>query len=121
MKGSNQFQNVIKAYLDSRALSDKLFAVSYEKKNKSIEECCQYIISEVRNMGIEGVADDEVYSMAVHYYDEEELEINKSITATVVVNKSIPKSIQYVPKKTAVKKKEVKEVVNTDNVQLNLF
>ena len=39
----SKFNEVIKSYLDKRAKEDPLFAETYKKKNKSIEECCQYI------------------------------------------------------------------------------
>ncbi|MDK7751052.1 Cas9 inhibitor AcrIIA9 family protein, partial [Brevibacterium sp. UMB10442] len=33
-----------------------------------------------------GFEDDEIYSMAVHYYDEDEIEVEKEITCRVAVN-----------------------------------
>ena len=39
---NNQAVQAIKAYLDNRAQSDPLFAQSYAKENKSIEECFDY-------------------------------------------------------------------------------
>lgn len=35
MKGTEQFKQTIKAYLDERAKTDELFAVSYAKENKN--------------------------------------------------------------------------------------
>ncbi len=67
-KGSKSFQDTIKAYLDKRAQEDSLFAQSYAKEGKSIEECCNYIIQEVKKMQVAGLDDDEVYGLAVHYY-----------------------------------------------------
>lgn len=40
----NEFQQVIKAYLDQRAQEDTQFADNYAKKGKSIEKCCNYIL-----------------------------------------------------------------------------
>ena len=39
MNGTDHFKRTIQAYLDSRAAEDKLFAASYHKPNKSIDEC----------------------------------------------------------------------------------
>lgn len=39
----NGVKDAIKAYLDKRAQEDTLFAVSYAKTNKSIDECFDYI------------------------------------------------------------------------------
>lgn len=89
-KELNEFEKTIKAYLDSRASTDELFAKSYEKDGKSIQECCRYIISEVRKSGRQGFADDEIYGMAVHYYDEDDLgTIPSNSNANVVVNHEI--------------------------------
>lgn len=48
MAGQENFAAVIKDYLDQRAKTDKLFAKSYNKKGKSLDECCNYIIGEVQ-------------------------------------------------------------------------
>ena len=70
------FQEVIKQYLDDRAAQDEQFAVTYAKENKSIEECCKYILGEARKLGNEVcMSDEEVYGLAVHYYDEDDIKI----------------------------------------------
>lgn len=83
-KKLNSFEEIIKAYLDKRASEDELFAKAYAKKSKSIERCCLYLISEAQkksfdaNKGkISALPDAEVYGMAVHYYDEDDMEIDK--------------------------------------------
>jgi hypothetical protein len=86
MKASNHFKNTIKAYLDKRAETDVLFSFQYSKPEKSIDDCVTYILNTVQKSGCNGFADDEIYSMAVHYYDEDNIEIGKSINAHVVVN-----------------------------------
>lgn len=69
---SNEFQQVIKAYLDKRAEEDALFAENYAKPNKSIEKCCNYIMQQAKKRGnAVAMTDDEVYGLAVHYYDED--------------------------------------------------
>lgn len=87
MKESNAFKEIIKAYLDKRAADDKLFAKVYAKPNKSLDDCCDFIISEVKKSGRQGFADDEIYSLAVHYYNEEKVEFGKH-QCNVVVNLS---------------------------------
>lgn len=39
MKGTEHFKQAIKAYLDERAKTDELFAVSYAKENKNLDDC----------------------------------------------------------------------------------
>lgn len=73
MKGTETFKKVIKAYLDKRAAEDELFAKDYAKPGKNIDDCCDFIISEVKKSGRQGFDDDEIYGIAVHYYNEEEV------------------------------------------------
>ena len=86
MNGTDQFTRTIAEYLNQRAMTDPLFAPNLMKPNKNIEECITYILSEVQKSGCNGFEDDEIYSMAVHYYDEDDLEVGNSITCNVVVN-----------------------------------
>lgn len=88
-KELNEFEKTIKAYLDKRASEDELFAKSYAKEGKNIKECCDFITSEVQKTGRHGFADDEIFGMAVHYYDEDDLGEIKSTNARVVVNHEI--------------------------------
>ena len=71
MKGTEHFTRTIAEYLNQRAMTDPLFAPNLAKPNKNIEECVTYILNEVQKSGCNGFDDDEIYSMAVHYYDEE--------------------------------------------------
>lgn len=64
------FTEAIKSYLDRRATEDKMFAESYANPKKSIAECCDFIVSEVKRQNRTAMTDDEVYGLAVHYYDE---------------------------------------------------
>lgn len=64
------FAEAIKSYLDRRAAEDPQFAESYANPKKSIAECCDYIVSEIRRQNRTAMTDDEVYGLAVHYYDE---------------------------------------------------
>lgn len=86
MKVSNQFTRTILTYLELRAESDNLFAESFAKENKNIDDCVTYILNEVQKSGCMGFADDEIYSMAVHYYDEDDIEVGKPINGKIVVN-----------------------------------
>ncbi len=74
------FETTIKNYLDNRAREDSLFAETYKKANKSIKECCRYIISRARKLGGTAVAVDDatVYGWAVHYYDEDNIKVEAS-------------------------------------------
>lgn len=75
------FETTIQTYLENRAKTDSLFAETYRKANKSIEECIKYIYSQARKLakgGNEvGVDDATVYGWAVHYYDEDDIKVDK--------------------------------------------
>ncbi len=86
MKVSSPFKDAIQSYLEQRAEYDELFARSYRNPLKNIEDCMTYILNEVQKSGFSGFDDDEVFSMAVHYYDEADIEIGKPIECKVVVN-----------------------------------
>lgn len=77
-KEQNTVRDVIKAYLDKRAKNDELFAQNYAKKNKNIDECLEYVIGEAKKKGnAVYMTDAEVFGLAVHYYDEDDIKINK--------------------------------------------
>lgn len=89
----NEFEKVIKAHLDQRAANDKDFAAKYtpesENKKRNITACCNYIIAEVKKSGRRGFADDEVFGMAVHFYDESIEGPTAAPKCNVVVNHEI--------------------------------
>ena len=69
MKSTAYFTRTILTHLEQRATVDPLFAQSFANISKNIDDCCTYILNEVQKSGCNGFTDDEVYSMAVHYYD----------------------------------------------------
>lgn len=78
MSRQNPLKEAIQSYLDERAKADELFAVAYKKKNKSIDECCTYIMGEAKKRGnAVCMSDEEVFGLAVHYYDEDDIKVNK--------------------------------------------
>ncbi|MDU1889583.1 MAG: PcfK-like family protein [Dysgonomonas sp.] len=86
MKGTDIFKRTIHTYLVKRAANDELFAEKYDNPDKNIDDCCTYILNQVQKSGCNGFADDEIHSMAVHYYDEDNIEIGKLMNAHIVVN-----------------------------------
>ena len=73
-------------YLEQRADEDTLFAKSYRNPAKNIDDCVTYILNYVQKSGCNGFTDGEIYGQAVHYYDENEIEVGKSIQCQVAVN-----------------------------------
>ena len=86
MKGTEHFTRTIAEYLNQRAMTDPLFAPNLLKPNKNIEECITYILNEVQKSGCNGFDDDEIYSMAVHYFDTDNINIGKPLNCHIAVN-----------------------------------
>lgn len=83
-------KDVVKGYLDKRANEDPLFAVSYANPKKNIDECFSYILGEARKRGNSVcMTDEEVFGLAVHYYDEKDIKIN-SVRGSVSVSGGTP-------------------------------
>lgn len=99
------FENAIKEYLDARAKEDVKFAEKYSNEKKSIEECCSFILGEMRKKaksGIYGATDAEVFGLAVHYYDEEDIKVEKKTAAMIEEDKRRKEELR---KRTAEEKK----------------
>lgn len=124
---ATQFEDTIKNYLDGRAKEDSLFAETYKKENKSIEECCKYIMQQAQKMYNKrvngGIAIDRktVYGWAVHYYDEDDIKLEGKLERVEV---AAPSTIQNpiskekpVQKKTKERKqsRNGKRYLNQDN------
>lgn len=89
MKATEHFKQTIKAYLDERAKNDELFAVSYAKENKNMDDCVTFILNQVKRSKCMGLTDEEVYSLAVHFFDEDDIKIGNSIACNVIVNHTV--------------------------------
>ena len=113
---SKSFRDAIKNYLDQFAKENNLFAEKYKNQKKSVEECCTFIIQEVQKMQVNGLSDDEVYYLARHYYEEENLKV-KPLPAglKVVVNQHIELSEE---EKQAAHQKALEDYTNAERKKL---
>ena len=88
------FINEIKAHLEKVAEQDEGFGAKFrakcEAEENSIEKCCGYIVAEVQKNYTNGksavLTNDEVFGMAMHYYDEN-LQNVQTARCLVVVTK----------------------------------
>lgn len=97
-KASCPFEEALKKHLDEVAEKDATFRVAYEKSNKSLKECANYIIGEARKKADKGVfvlSDEETFGMAIHYYDEDDIKVE----AKDAVNVKVAVSDEPQPKK----------------------
>lgn len=89
MKTTDHFKTVVEVYLTQRAEYDELFAMSFNNPDKNMNDCITYILNSVQKSDCNGFTDDEVFSMAMHYYDETDIEIGKPTDCKVVVNHTV--------------------------------
>ena len=131
-----EFKDTIQKYLQERAVEDPLFAPKFTNPSKSIDECCRYIMGEARKRGTSVVMSDaEVFGMAVHYYDEENIKIEK-VSAGCFVSSSHKVELSEEEKNAAreaaikrlteeqyrsLKKKPAKKKVDESVQQMSLF
>lgn len=101
MKGTDSFKKVIEAHLQEMAAADQQFAAKLQNKKNNIDGCITYILNTVKKSGCNAFADEEIFGMAVHYYDEENVEAGKPVNCNVVVNR--------VPELTEEEKKQAKQ------------
>ena len=73
-------------YLEQRAAEDTLFAKNYRNPAKNMDDCVTYILNYVQKSGCNGFSDGEIYGQAVHYYDENEIEVGNPLQCHVAVN-----------------------------------
>jgi hypothetical protein len=86
MKSTEIFKRTIQNYLEQQAASDELFAASYRKPQKNIDDCITYILNTVHKSGCNGFADDEIYGMSIHFYTEDNIDAGNPINCNVAVN-----------------------------------
>lgn len=131
-----EFKETIQKYLQERSVEDPLFAPKFANPDKSIDECCRYIMGEARERGTSVVMSDaEVFGMAVHYYDEENIKVEK-VSAGCSVSSSrkveLTEEEKNVAREAAIKrlaeeqyrslkKKPAKKKADTNIQQMSLF
>lgn len=120
----NNFESTIKRYLDKRSEEDSLFAKAYAKAGKTIKECCNYIVGQARKMQQNGcavIADDIVYGWAVHYYDEDNVEVDVEDEDSEQVEVRVSEQPETVVSQQPVIKAVRKKRQEDNRLQLSLF
>lgn len=109
-----EFETAIKTYLDSAAEKDELFAKAYRNPKKNIKDCCTFLMNEAKKAAKNGsiaCKDDEIYGLAMHYYDEEDIEVGEVPINVEVVQ--VPESRVIVsPKKSKTTRKKDTKLTN---------
>jgi len=105
MKSTENFKKVIQDYINEVSKEDPEFAEKVKNPKKNIDDCITYILNTVKKSGCNGFEDQEIFGMAVHYYDEENIKPGNKITGQVVVNHKI----ELTPEDIEKAKKEAKD------------
>ncbi|MBS4813084.1 MAG: PcfK-like family protein [Bacteroides sp.] len=93
-------KQIIQSYLEERAKNDPLFASVYAKANKNIDECFDYILSEAKKRGnTVCMSDDEVFGLAVHYYDEDDIKVSKQTNYKAATSQTPKSDVGAAPQK----------------------
>src|SRR5699024_11252863 len=68
--------------------SSLFFIESFPTRRSSylIDGCINFIIHQGKKIGVQGYTDDEIYGLAIHYYDEDDLEECDPIDCGIVVD-----------------------------------
>lgn len=137
MKSTETFKRTIEDYLKERAENDQVLADKMKNESKNMDECIDYILTQVQKSGCNGFTDDEIYSMAIHYWDEEKESLGeiKKLQAQCVVNhevklteeeiaeakrEAMEKVVEEQKRKLTAPKKTKKETKTEEN-QMSLF
>lgn len=89
MKPSDDFKTAIENYLSTTAQGDSAFARSLAKETKNIESCFNYIFGEVKKTGLCAFDNQEIFDMALKYYNDDSIGAPAPINCKVVVNQPV--------------------------------
>lgn len=117
-------QEYLEDKLGKMASQDPNFRERYNDKQKSITDCIRYITQQARKQAVNNcaaISDEDILQMAVHYYQEKDVEPTKETAQAKVVaaapKDNKPKTAVLIPKPQP--KKKAKKVDNS--LQLDLF
>lgn len=114
------FIQTISSHIEQVAKEDSVFAQKYSQRKlldkNCMIQCCSYIINEVKKSGRNAFANEEIYGMAIHFFDENLTNDGKAPAVKVVVPaKDKGKSDKAKPAKPA------RRSSTQDECQLSLF
>lgn len=116
-------QEYLENKLGEMAQQDANFRERYEDKQKSMKNCLLYITQQAHKQAVgncAAISDDDVLQIAVHYYQEKDVEpTQETVQAKVVAaapKEDKPKTAVLIPKSQPKKAKKV-----DNSLQLDLF
>ena len=90
---TERFEEAIRQFLIKQGEKDPAFLqhcceVS-KTQNKNTADCCTYIINQVKQSGKNGFADEEIYSLAMHYWDEDNISVGTRPQCQIILNHQV--------------------------------
>ncbi len=90
---TERFEEAIRQFLIKQGEKDPAFLqhcceVS-KTQNKNTADCCTYIINQVKQSGKCGFTDDEIYSLAMHYWDEDNISVGTRPQCQIILNHQV--------------------------------
>ena len=104
---SPAFFTAIESFIMQKMDANDLFAKKVSNPKKNIEDCITYVINTIEKSRYKGLCDNDVYSLAVHYYEEDDIEVGKPINCRVVVNHQV----ELTPEEIAEMRQKAKDEV----------
>lgn len=77
------FKRHIETYIQGQVEADPMFAEVYNKSERSLDDCINYLLQWVKASGAQIVAKEEIYGQVIHFY-QENLDPGAKISAHVV-------------------------------------
>ena len=115
-KSSELFKQVIERQLTEMGENDELFARNLLKADKNMDDCINYILTQVQKSGICGFTDDEVFGMAAYYYEEDLIEKGAHVKCEIVMNHTVQLSEQEI---NDAKKEAIEREISTQRAKLH--
>ncbi|MBR5573565.1 MAG: PcfK-like protein [Paludibacteraceae bacterium] len=116
-KQTERFEETIRQFLTRQGQKDPAFLKHCcevkQRLGKNTTDCCTYIINQVKNTGRCGFTDDEIFSLAMHYWDEENVEVGNRPQCQIVLNQEIKLSDEEIEEcKKEARERLIKEQMN---------
>ena len=89
MKATDTFEKAIENAMEDRALIDPAFMEAYSDTKKCIKDCVTYILNQVKESGVNGFADSEIFDMAAEYYTTKDIKVGSRTKGQVVINRTV--------------------------------
>jgi len=104
------FKKAILKELTKRAQTDPLFLNRFILETKNIDDCMKYILNTVEKSGRQGFADDEIFGMAMHYYQEDDIDVGNGMpNCKIIVNEEVKLSEEEIKELREMARKKIIE------------